>query len=702
MGGDVMATVSGACGVRGIAGVCLWWSCLVTLSACGGQDIAPLSRECQIDGDCGLGEACVAGRCETREEDEPDPDAGEPPVEPATPCEPCQNDGDCGRPEDRCLTLLDGRFCGRDCQNDPTPCPGATMCDPVGDTLQCVPTSGQCADCFDPDNDGYGSGAACAGPDCAPDDAEIFEGAEEVCDGRDNDCDEQIDEGFNLDSSLERCGACDTPCAPPRAAEAACLEGVCTIVACETGRGDCDGDLSNGCESLLDVYFLDEDGDQYGRGDITVQACVAPENYSALSGDCDDDDSERRPGVEDLCDGVDNDCDRIFDEDEVLPPADRTEGVCASATKICTRQGDFVEPVYEAIEGYQFDEDACDGLDNDCDGEVDEGCDPCAVPLNFPTAQAAADARCNVISLLDDAPDDLTLTNPPESVAIVPLGDQLVLRSVLITLEDGHSVSVSLSRLSARQITVRAIDPESSVLLDRVVVEGQEGLSSPVTLSGFNITVQDSRFVDNLVTGRDAVGGAVLMSLARDFRMLRNVFSGNRVEHPTPERVAGAVFIEDPESRGLFAGNLFVRNGVAAADGAGAVFIAEGVGDISLDNNTFVRNTNGANIQASALQCVGGLPGGRLRGNIMALGTGRHLLGCDDAPITYSNHEGGQAPEGLGNISAETRFVDADADDYRLDQGSPCINTGDPDPGLLDLDNSRNDMGHTGGPFGQR
>ncbi|NIS34140.1 MAG: hypothetical protein GWO04_31170 [Actinobacteria bacterium] len=75
-------------------------------------------------------------------------------------------------------------------------------------------------------------------------------GSTEVCNMMDDDCDGLIDEGFNLSSDPDNCGACGNVCNLPNASSL-CTWGFCYVSSCDTDWGNCDGDSSNGCETDL-------------------------------------------------------------------------------------------------------------------------------------------------------------------------------------------------------------------------------------------------------------------------------------------------------------------------------------------------------------------------------------------------------------------------------------------------------------------
>jgi hypothetical protein len=156
-------------------------------------------------------------------------------------------------------------------------------------------------------------------------------GGIEICDGLDNDCNGAIDDGFDFQGDVKNCGGCNHQCAFPFAT-ATCVSGVCTQGACLPNFYDRDPTLP-GCET----------------------GCI-----------------KTNGGVE-LCDGLDNDCDGIVDDNLGAPTvACLTKGVCAGTQPTCSGQNGWVcnyPSTYEAIEDDKF---GCDTLDNDCNGQTDE------------------------------------------------------------------------------------------------------------------------------------------------------------------------------------------------------------------------------------------------------------------------------------------------------------------------------------------
>jgi hypothetical protein len=89
-------------------------------------------------------------------------------------------------------------------------------------------------------------------------------------------------------------GDTDAPCVP-------------ATEVCNGADDDCDGEIDDG--ELL-AFFTDADGDGYGDAEALVEACEAGDGLVADDRDCDDADGDVHPGTEDFCgDDVDQDCD---------------------------------------------------------------------------------------------------------------------------------------------------------------------------------------------------------------------------------------------------------------------------------------------------------------------------------------------------------------------------------------------------------
>ena len=213
---------------------------------------------------------------------------------------------------------------------------------------------------------------------------------ETLCDGLDNNCDGQVDEGFEYVDGAGAVLALGDACDGVGACGAGTVEcGVDKVITCSTNP---DGTASEAmaescnyadddCDSEIDEDFLYEglgvgaDCDGVGACGVGVVECLA-----GVAAVCSTDpDGSVYVYVEELCNGLDDDCDGDLDEDLDATSADAPcllEGVCTTSNVVATCLGEAGwECSYDAVPNYQADVETgmCDGLDNDCDGAVDEG-----------------------------------------------------------------------------------------------------------------------------------------------------------------------------------------------------------------------------------------------------------------------------------------------------------------------------------------
>jgi len=210
------------------------------------------------------------------------------------------------------------------------------------------PTVGDCSDpaTWHADDDGDGFGAAddtrtaCEQPDgfvdngldCDDGDDTVSPDSPELCDGLDNDCNDQVD---------------DDPVDPV-------------------------------------ASYTDQDGDGYGDPDTEVIACLVASGAVRNDRDCDDDDDRVFPGATETCDLADQDCDALIDEgadgateyhadedQDGFGDASASTWACDEPPEGYTLDGSDCNDADGAINPDAFE--TCDGVwDEDCDGTVDE------------------------------------------------------------------------------------------------------------------------------------------------------------------------------------------------------------------------------------------------------------------------------------------------------------------------------------------
>lgn len=203
--------------------------------------------------------------------------------------------------------------------------------------------------------------------DCDDNDPTVGPSSPERCfNQRDDDCDGEEDEQEDRDGDqVLNCDDCDDndPDRFPGNPEV------------------CDA-KDNDCNDICDDGPLDRDGDRFTVCGTRIRddgSCGGPSDSLI---DCNDEAPSVHPGADDICDGVDNDCNEVCDDDWDRDGDMYTE--CGSKVSVCngtsTQEIDCEPDDEDAYPGNR--PELCDGVDNDCDGAFYPGTVPCYVRDN--------------------------------------------------------------------------------------------------------------------------------------------------------------------------------------------------------------------------------------------------------------------------------------------------------------------------------
>jgi len=220
-------------------------------------------------------------------------------------------------------------------------------------------------------------GACAAGVPACVGGTEVCSGqvgpAAEVCDGTDNDCNGVVDDGFDLQNDPANCGGCGVRCSllVPNAVPQ-CVAGRCEVLVCLPGFWDVNHDPGDGCEysCTLSAGGVERCGDGVdndcdGQVDEGFDFTSDPINCGSCGHDC----SVGRPFGTDVQGCVAGQCVFACQQDHYDLDGDIGAGTAGNGCEYaCSVSNGGVE--------------VCDGVDNDCDGHVDEGFDKQNDPAN--------------------------------------------------------------------------------------------------------------------------------------------------------------------------------------------------------------------------------------------------------------------------------------------------------------------------------
>ncbi len=404
-----------------------------------------------------------------------------------------------------------------DCDDeDPAVSPGATeACNGIDDDCDGVADNGFALDIYYWDIDGDGYGGVVAGEwcksfdpdailqsgDCDDSVASIHPGAEEVCNGRDDDCDGQVDEdlpvidfyadgdgdGWGQGDPHPQCGDID-PAYSSVAGDCDDTDaGVNPDAAeqCNEIDDDCDGAVDEASDLTYVTLYRDTDGDGYGTDADALDTCLeSVQGYAIEPGDCDDADAAVFPGAPDTCDGKDNDCDSEIDEDpEFLfyPDADGDGyGSDTGATAVCSPPASTAEIAGDCDDtnpdvSPAADEVLDNGIDDNCDGLVD------AVVSVFVTADGSSPVAEDTIPVVTSIQEAIDMAYSGQTIAVGP--------GTYREHIDFHGKDVDLFSLEGPEVTI--IDGEGreddASEMDSVVLF-INGESNAARIHGFTIT----------------------------------------------------------------------------------------------------------------------------------------------------------------------------------------------------------------------
>lgn len=361
---------------------------------CGGGGCQPCVTDqgCSVETDCESG-VCDEGTCAAEACDDQVKNGKETGVDCGGDCDPCPEDEPCVVGKDCISGECNDEICGTECNDGFANCDKkndnacevntrtdvdncgfcGNACDLPHATAEC--SAGECRIVTDGCEAGYQDCNGLPEDGCEVDlktnklncgacnkictdingDPSCDDGVCKIaCNDGFDDCDDKIENGceVNLNTSSKNCNECGKKCDAAGGYSAYCKDGVCGQTLCPAGKGDCNGETPDGCETTLT-------NDVMNCGGCGIECVAANANVECVAGKC----------QIASCKGTFDDCVGGYD-DGCETDTDVSTSHCGGCGKGCT-----IANGVPKCDGGSCEVNSCSGSFRDCDGSPKNGCE---------------------------------------------------------------------------------------------------------------------------------------------------------------------------------------------------------------------------------------------------------------------------------------------------------------------------------------
>ncbi len=237
--------------------------------------------------------------------------------------------------------------------------------------------------------------SATAFGDCDDESGQTYPGSMEICNGLDDNCNGMPDEGLggNSCTTTNALGECQGQQVCQGILGLVCNATFAELESCDSFDNDCNGVVDDPGSTGCTVFYEDRDSDGYGNLMVPLCLCAPTGDFTTdVPGDCNDLNQQIVPNMPELCNGIDDNCDAIVDEEGSLGCTVYYRdgdgdgwGLTGDSRCLCHPEGE-----YQANAKGDCDDSSnqifpgaaelCNDIDDNCNDNVDEsgasGCQP--------------------------------------------------------------------------------------------------------------------------------------------------------------------------------------------------------------------------------------------------------------------------------------------------------------------------------------